>query len=94
MHTPAVQAVVTTFGVCAHWFPQAPQLAVSVPVSVSQPVFPVAQWVKPVSQAHWQAPATQEGVPLVDAQTVPHAPQFWGSVAVSVAQPLSPGHSA
>lgn len=87
VHTPSVQPAFNTFGVCAHWLPQAPQLEVLEFVSVSQPVLPVSQCMKPALQAHWQAPATQEGVPFVVEQTVPHLPQFLMSVAVSVAQP-------
>jgi hypothetical protein len=79
-HTcPAAQAV-----------PQAPQLALSVRVSTSQPLAGLAsQSAKPVAQASTaHAPTAQVAVALGRAQNRPQDPQLAALVVTSVSQPL------
>lgn len=75
--------------------PQAPQFAVSVSVSVSQPSSAVgaagiAQLARPVTQLELHEPLLHEValVPLVE-QARPQAPQFATSEAKKLSQPLS-----
>ena len=71
--------------------PQAPQLALSVRVSTSQPFTGSrSQSAKPVAQAITaQAPAAQVAVALGSAHARPQAPQLDALVVRLVSQPLA-----
>ena len=73
-----------------HAVSHAPQLALSVRVSTSQPLAGLrSQSAKPVAQAITaQAPTAQVAVALGSAHTRPQAPQLDALVLRSVSQPL------
>ncbi|MDP9150952.1 MAG: hypothetical protein M3O36_13565 [Myxococcota bacterium] len=71
-----------------HMWPQAPQLALSLSVSTSQPS--AALWLQSAFDglhAMVQCPLLQLAVPPVELQTWPQAPQLFVSVLVLVSQP-------
>ena len=70
--------------------PQAPQLARSLEVGVSQPL-PLlpSQFPKPAGQAMVQEPATQSVRPTLRSQTLAQLPQLLASVAMRISQPLA-----
>jgi hypothetical protein len=73
---------------------QLPHWVTLLEVFVSQPVLPVAQWLKPALQVHLHAPARQEGLPFVVLQLVPHCPQLVLLVRGSVQAPAQQAVSA
>jgi hypothetical protein len=68
--TQAIPAACTT--AVLQLFVQLPHFVTSAVVFDSQPVLPVAQWLKPALHAHLHEPARQEADPFVVLQTVPH----------------------
>jgi hypothetical protein len=85
-----VAHVAVWFGPATHARPQAPQCAIAVRVSVSQPFAAMAsQLPKPIAQVIPQADIAQDGVAFgAVAHARPHAPQFAALVVVSTHTPL------
>jgi hypothetical protein len=86
---PQVQALLTQLSPGAQAWPQAPQLAASLAVFTSQPVFGfLSQSAKPVRQAKPQAPPAQTAVACAGVgQARSQLPQWLASVSVFTQEP-------